>query len=152
MSAPVRLACALVLAGCGASPAPASTTGAVGPGPGGVRTMNTSGAGGLGTFTGAGLGQDSEHPVPVCGALESYLYVARDYRCPGGGNPLGGDPRRGQAARRGNVGPHSHPPSASAEPFLDAHIVDLYEIPCPTGPQELYVCLYHCPPGRSPID
>lgn len=93
-----------------------------------------------------GLGRDREHPVPTCGAMESYVYVAATYQCPGGGNPLGGDPSAGQAARIRNVGAHGGG-GASME---DAHIVDLYSIPCPGGAQELYVCLYHCPRGRSP--
>ena len=35
--------------------------------------------------------------------------------------------------------------------MLDAHIVDLYEVPCPSGAVQVHVCLYHCPQGRSPI-
>lgn len=93
-----------------------------------------------------GIGRDREHPVPTCGAMESYIYVASTYQCPGGGNPLGGNPSAGQAARIGNVGPHA----GAGGSMEDAHIVDLYSIPCPAGAQELYVCLYHCPRGRSP--
>lgn len=94
-------------------------------------------------------GSDREHPVEVCGAMESYQYVARRFQCPGGGNPLGGDPEAGARARIGNVGPHAHGPER--DPMLDAHIVDLYEIPCPSGAVQVHVCLYHCPQGRSPI-
>lgn len=104
---------------------------------------------GPGTMPGAGAGSDREHPVEVCGAMESYLYVARRFQCPGGGNPLGGDPQAGARARLGNVGPHAHGPER--DPMLDAHIVDLYEVPCPSGAVQVHVCLYHCPPGRSPI-
>lgn len=99
----------------------------------------------------AALGFDREHPVPRCGAMESYLFVAQEFQCPGGGNPLGGDPRAGAGARRGNVGPHAHA-ATGGDPMLESHIVDLYEIPCPSGPAQVYVCLYHCPPGRSPMD
>lgn len=100
---------------------------------------------------GATLGQDKEHPIPVCGTRESYAYVASTFQCPEGGNPLGGDLQAGHDARRGNVGPHDAS-SASATDFDAFHIVDLYAIPCPSGEQQVYVCMYHCPQGRSPSD
>jgi hypothetical protein len=118
--------------------------------------LGRSGYGGAGYGSGTGggsgslIGGDREHPVPTCGPDESYLWVARDFHCPGGGNPLQGDPARGQAARVGNVGPHAHT-SSGGDPFADAHIVDLYEIPCPRGPVQVFVCMYHCPAGRSPM-
>jgi hypothetical protein len=71
--------------------------------------------------------------------MESYVYVASEFRCAGGTNPLGGDPRAGAAARVGNVGPNS-----------SGHIIDLYRVPCPEGPRDVYVDMYGCPGGRSP--
>ena len=64
-----------------------------------------------------------------------YPYVA-SYRCPDGSTPLGGDPARGQAARVGNVGEGS-----------DGHVLDVYEIQCPSGTVQVYVDAYHCAPG-----
>jgi len=77
--------------------------------------------------------------IQRCGAGESYAFVAAEFQCPGGGNPLGGDPRAGADARVGNVG---------AGP--DGHVLDLYDVPCPNAAVRLYVDLYHCPPGRVP--
>jgi hypothetical protein len=87
-------------------------------------------------------GRDGSTPllaVQRCGAPKSYSYVAAEFECPGGGNPFGGDLARGAGARVGNVG--SGP---------DGHVLDLYEIPCPSGPVRIYVDLYHCPPGQTP--
>lgn len=80
-------------------------------------------------------------------AVEPYLLCMRAprtdypfvgaYTCADGTVPLGGDPMRGAQARRGNVG--SGP---------DGHMVDLYDVPCPSGPVEVYVDGYHC--GGSP--
>ena len=64
-----------------------------------------------------------------------------------GSTPLHGDPHAGAAARLGSSG--SHQEGGGIE---DSHIVDIYEVPCPSGPVTLYVCLYHCPPGRSPFE
>lgn len=61
--------------------------------------------------------------------------------------PLGGSPEAGRDARQGSMGAHQEGSS-----FLDSHIVDLYVVPCPEGPVEVYVCLYHCPEGRSIAD
>jgi hypothetical protein len=61
-----------------------------------------------------------------------YPYIA-SYRCADGSVPLGGDPERGARARLGNVGPGP-----------DGHVVDLYEIPCATGPVRIHVDAYHC--------
>lgn len=74
-----------------------------------------------------------ETPVMRCGAPDSYAYVAREFKCPDGSNPLGGNPRAGAAARVGNVGANSN-----------GHIIDLYEIPCAQGPQRVYVDMYGC--------
>lgn len=142
-------------------------------GPTQADVLGRSGYGGEGYGAGPGagggvtglIGGDRDHPVPTCGARESYLYVARDFQCPGGGNPLGraaalgarsaGDLeaallQAGAGARRGNVGPHPHGPER--DPMADAHIVDQYEVQCGSGPVQVYVCLYHCPAGRTPMD
>ena len=76
---------------------------------------------------------DAEHPVPACGPLDSYEYVASRFRCPDGTNPLGGDPRAGQASRLGNVGANS-----------SGHIIDVYRVPCASGPVDVYVDMYGC--------
>lgn len=81
-----------------------------------------------------GVGMDPEHPVPACGPLDSYEYVASRFRCPDGTNPLGGDPRAGQASRLGNVGANS-----------SGHIIDVYRVPCASGPVDVYVDMYGCP-------
>ncbi|MDQ3035853.1 MAG: hypothetical protein M3Y87_25845, partial [Myxococcota bacterium] len=78
------------------------------------------------------------------------LYVARDFQCPGGSNPLGGDPAAGAAARSGSVGQHTVTGPGTGDPMMDMHVVDLYEVPCPSGPVQVYVCMYHCAPGHSP--
>lgn len=81
-----------------------------------------------------GVGMDPEHPVPACGPGDSYDYVASRFRCPDGTNPLGGDPRAGQMARLGNVGANS-----------TGHIIDVYRVPCASGPIDVYVDMYGCP-------
>jgi len=78
-------------------------------------------------------GSDKENPVMRCGPRDSYAYVA-DYQCSDGTRPLGSDIRAGGAARRGNVGANSK-----------GHIIDLYVIPCPGAPVEVYVDMYGCP-------
>lgn len=87
-----------------------------------------------------GLGADLEHPIAACGTSDSYAIVA-SYVCVDGSMPLGGDPSRGASARMGNVGANTR----------TGHIIDLYSVPCPTGPVELYVDLYGCPGGGSPF-
>jgi hypothetical protein len=81
-----------------------------------------------------GLGMDREHPVPACGPRDSYDYVASRFRCPDGTNPLGGDMGAGQASRLGNVGANSQ-----------GHIIDVYRVPCASGPVDVYVDMYGCP-------
>lgn len=85
-----------------------------------------------------GSGVDAENPIGTCGADESYALVA-SYVCPDGSMPLGGDAMTGAGARVGNVGANSM-----------GHIIDLYVVPCPTGPIELYVDLYACPDSMYP--
>ena len=85
-------------------------------------------------------GADQEHPVGRCGPRDSYYYVATEYRCRDGSNPLGGNVAAGRDARLGNVGANS-----------TGHIIDLYEVPCASGAQRVYVDMYHCPPGVNPL-
>ncbi|MEZ4373814.1 MAG: hypothetical protein R3B07_23535 [Polyangiaceae bacterium] len=80
-----------------------------------------------------------DDPVRLChmngGPNRSdYPYIA-NYRCSDGSMPLGGDSDAGAEARVGNVGEGP-----------DGHIVDLYRIPCPGAPVEVYVDAYHCGP------
>lgn len=79
-----------------------------------------------------GMGYDTEHPIPACGAADSYQIVA-SYVCPDGSVPLAGDPSAGAAARLGNVGANSA-----------GHIIDLYSVPCTSGAVQLYVDMYSC--------
>ena len=69
-----------------------------------------------------------------------YSHVA-SYTCPDGSQPLLGDPARGAAARVGNVGQGP-----------DGHVIDHYEVPCPSGPVQLYVDGYHCEGMDTDID
>lgn len=82
----------------------------------------------------AGSGTSREDPVMACGPADSYAYVAQQFRCPDGTNPLGGDPAAGRDARVGNVGANS-----------SGHIIDLYRVPCAGGPVDVYVDMYGCP-------
>ncbi len=91
-------------------------------------------------------GQTLQNPLKACGGSESYAMVAR-HRCSDGSMPLGGDPQAGAGARRGSVG--SHVRTSGVDPTA-SHIVDLYEVPCPSGPVQVFVCLYHCPNGQNP--
>ncbi len=79
------------------------------------------------------LGTSREAPVPTCGATHSYDYVASDVLCEDGRSPFGGDLRAAIGARVGNVG--SGP---------SGHVIDLYRVPCPEGPKEVYVDMYEC--------
>lgn len=82
----------------------------------------------------AGSGHTAEDPVMACGPADSYRFVAAEFQCPEGGNPLGGDPNAGARARVGNVGASS-----------TGHIIDLYRVPCPSGAVDVYVDMYGCP-------
>lgn len=84
----------------------------------------------------ASVGFDAEHPVMRCGPRDSYFYVASQYQCPDGSNPLNGDLALGQRSRQGNVGANS-----------TGHIIDLYVVPCASGPQQVYVDMYGCNAG-----
>ena len=70
----------------------------------------------------------------ACGPRDSYRYVAAEFRCPDGSNPLGGDEMAGRNARTGNVGANQ-----------TGHIIDLYQVPCATGPVDVFVDMYGCP-------
>jgi len=119
----------LGLASCGGGETETTTTGGgqTGTGGGEVRVVGTVPA----------LGATPASAVMRCGAGDSYFYVATKFKCPGGGNPLGGDVEAGSRARRGNVGPGP-----------DGHILDVYDVPCPSGPVAVYVDMYHCRPGQ----
>lgn len=117
----VGIASVVIAPGCGA--ATSATTDAREPSGGGDARV-----------VGSGTAAD---PVQLChmnGGMgrTDYAYVA-NYECPDGQVPLLRDPERGAGARRGNVG---------AGP--DGHVVDLYDVPCASGPVELYVDAYHC--------
>lgn len=89
-----------------------------------------------------------EAPLQACGPGQSYELVAH-LACPDGSVPLGGDPGQGSRARQGSSG--SHAPPADPMDLANSHIVDIYELPCPSGPIEVFVCMYHCPEGQSAI-
>ncbi len=79
------------------------------------------------------VGSSRENPVMRCGPRDSYYYVATEFRCSDGTNPLGGDVRMGSQARLGNVGPNS-----------TGHIIDRYSVPCPEGARDVFVDMYGC--------
>lgn len=74
-----------------------------------------------------------DSPVLRCGPLDSYKYVASEFKCKDGSNPFHGDQALGRNSRIGNVGANQQ-----------GHIVDLYEVPCPEGPKRVYVDMYGC--------
>ena len=79
-------------------------------------------------------GTSKENPIRRCGHDDSYRFVAEVFRCADGKNPLGGDKLAAMRSRRGNVGDSG-----------DRHIIDVYELPCPGGPEQVFVDLYACP-------
>lgn len=83
-------------------------------------------------------GSDKEHPIMRCGFEDSYDFVANIYRCARGKNPLEGNIRGAQMARRGNVGANWR-----------QHIIDVYEVPCADGPERVFVDLYGCPESEA---
>lgn len=97
-------------------------------------TPSAAGPGGSVPGQRRGSGQSREDPVICCGPVDSYTYVAAEFRCPDGQNPLGGDPSAGQRARVGNVGPNA-----------SGHIIDLYRVPCGGGEVDIFVDMYGCP-------
>ena len=84
-------------------------------------------------------GATRAYPIRTCGARQSYRLVA-SIQCRDGSAPLAGDWRQASRARSGSVGPGP-----------DGHIQDLYRVPCPEGPLPVYVDMYHCPGGGSPL-
>lgn len=66
------------------------------------------------------------------GPRTDYSFVA-NWQCSDGRRPLNGVEMDGARARLGSVG---------AGP--DGHVVDLYQIPCSSGPVRIYVDAYHC--------
>ncbi|MBZ0121003.1 MAG: hypothetical protein K8H88_28670 [Sandaracinaceae bacterium] len=92
-----------------------------------------------------GTGGTREDALRLChddgGPNRNDYSTIASWRCADGSMPLGGDPERGAAARRGNVGPGD-----------DGHIVDLYEVPCPGGTVEVYVDAYHCAGQDTEVD
>lgn len=81
-------------------------------------------------------GSSAENPIVCCGPQESYRTVA-SYECPDGSAPLGGDPDAGRTARLGSVGANS-----------TGHIIDHYQVPCASGPVDVYVDMYGCAEWR----
>ncbi len=88
-----------------------------------------------------GNGTSIEDPISACGPGDSNSFVAGEFQCPEGGNPLGGDPMEGAHSRVGSAGGNSA-----------GHIIDLYRIPCPSGPIEVYVDMYGCPEMQAFLD
>jgi hypothetical protein len=77
-------------------------------------------------------------PVMTCGPEDSYAYVASEFRCPDGSNPLGGDLGRAHDAR---IGAKRHPVSGD--------FVDIYRVACAGGPALVYVDMYGCDRMRA---
>ena len=116
-----------------------------------VRPVNSSGgqSRGRASNTNGGLGAPRvqsgasfEHPLETCGAMEGYTAISR-FVCADGEMPLHGNPELGAGARLGSSRPHVEGTS-----IMDSHIVDIYRVPCASGPVEVFVCLYHCDGGR----
>ena len=93
-------------------------------------------------------GRSKANPYFACGASTSYFLVASVFRCSDGSNPFHGDLRAAAQSRRGSIGPHQ---ATTDGDIFNSHIVDQYSVPCPDGPQEIFVCMYHCEDGKSPI-
>lgn len=126
---------ALSTLGCGASNSAASSNGG--------RSTNRSTRGGGSTARVQGEGTEAS-PFLLClghgSPRTDYAFIA-NWQCSDGRRPLGGVDERGAAARLGNVGEGP-----------DGHIVDLYEVPCSSGPVRVYVDGYHCPGEPAQID
>ncbi len=121
-----------VLGSCGGGEGETVTTGGGQSGTGGSE-VHVAGHGPL-----PALGATPASAVTRCGAQDSYFYVSTKFKCPGGGNPLGGNVDAAGQARRGNIGPGP-----------DGHIVDVYDVQCPSGSVAVYVDMYHCRPGQE---
>jgi len=117
-------ALALVLVACASSGAPKQSA---------APAPNAKASAASAHAAGPWPGTSVDKPMMVCGPRESYRYVASEFQCPRGGNPLDGDLERARDARLGAL---DHPTSS--------HIVDVYRVPCPDGDVELYVDMYGC--------
>lgn len=80
----------------------------------------------------AQAGSSPEHPALRCGPEDSYAYVAREFRCPDGTNPFGGDLRGAARARSGS------------RRGGGGHHIDSYEVPCASGAVTVFVDMYAC--------
>ncbi len=120
---------ALALAACGRTAKPSTAAPDAG-GPPGERLFDD---GRVESRIG-GVAGTAEAPIPRCGARESYRYVASEFRCPGGGNPLNGDLSAAAGVRAGSVGPTAA-----------GHMIDIYEVPCPSGQVDVFIDMYGCP-------
>lgn len=125
---------ALSTLGCGASSATSGNSG---------RSTNRSVRGGAMAPRVQGEGTEAS-PFLLClghgSPRTDYAFIA-NWQCSDGRRPLGGVDERGAAARLGNVGEGP-----------DGHIVDLYEVPCSSGPVRVYVDGYHCPGDVAAAD
>ena len=83
------------------------------------------------------LNSSKEQPVKMCGANDSYAFVAQ-LRCEDGA--VHNRARQPQRARVGNVGPGGQ---------CD-NIIDLYRVRCSDGnTHEIFIDMYWCPLGRT---
>ncbi len=76
-------------------------------------------------------------PVEICGANDSYKYIAQ-LACDDGFHPFP-SPNGARDARVGSMGPGGS----------CGRIIDLYMAGCPEGQYEIYVDMYHCAEGES---
>lgn len=88
------------------------------------------------------VGGSKKDPYPTCGPRDSYRFIAQDFVCSDGSNPFRGNTQAAARSRRGSIGSHL---DVLPENVFESHIVDVYEVPCPDAPVEVYVCMYHCP-------
>lgn len=90
-----------------------------------------------------GDGSAKNSPIAACGTRGSYVLIA-DHTCKDGTRPFDGDIPPAADSRAGNVGANA-----------DGHIIDVYEVPCPGGKEEVYVDMYDCDnarPTRSELE
>lgn len=85
-------------------------------------------------------GMSADKPVLACTKERTdYQHVA-DYICPDGSRPLQGDLTAGGKAR------------VRTTKGSDGHIIDVYEVPCPSGATQVFVDAYHCAGGVEQVD
>ncbi len=126
-------AAALLVVACGAENAKQREV-ASKPGAGAAHAAGAKAAGPL-------PGSTLEAPIVLCGPRESYRYVADEFQCPRGGNPLRGSMEQAQQARLGAL---DHP--------TNGHIVDVYRVPCPGGNVDVFVDMYGCEEYESQLE